>query len=401
MQLFRRQIVVLIFLCQSFFAVAQQPAATRTQYPPGLLNSYTGVNIGAINYAFSNAQLEPGFTAQSVKVPHTAVRIILLGHQFNKYLSAQISYMRPVGWVEYKKISADQSDHTVWMNVAGLTLASQLPLHKKISLFGEAGLGIITRKGFSINNVPVVKNANYATLLAGAALQYHLNRKWDLQISSAWSPANQKVKQPATTFLAAGFHYHMRPLPKETVEQNANSGYIFPKQFIMAGYTTNGLGYGVNDFASKGAIPFFWGGEAHIQQGFTLSYQRNIFHTRKVFAFDWAAGISFWKSRDKADRFMTASLSPVFRFTAVRSKPLDFFFEYSVAGPTYISKKIIDDKATGQHFTFYDFMGMGAFTGKKRQLNANIRIAHYSNGNIYPQNDGLKIPLTFQLGYVF
>lgn len=98
---------------------------------------------------------------------------------------------------------------------------------------------------------------------------------------------------------------------------------------------------------------------------------------------------------------MTVSLSPVFRFTAVRSKPLDLFIEYSVAGPTWISKKIIDDKATGQHFTFYDFMGMGVFTGKNRRLNANIRIAHYSNGNIYPQNDGLKIPLTFQLGYVF
>lgn len=179
MQQVTKQISLLIFilLLQNFVANSQY---SRTQYPPGLSNSYTGVNIGAINYAFSNAQLEPGFTAQSVKVPHTAVRITLLGHQFNKYLSAQISYMRPVGWVEYKKINTDQSDHTVWMNVAGLTLASQLPLHKKISLFGEAGLGIITRKGFRINNVPVVKNANYATILAGAALQYHLNRKWDL-----------------------------------------------------------------------------------------------------------------------------------------------------------------------------------------------------------------------------
>ncbi|MBK6826807.1 MAG: acyloxyacyl hydrolase [Chitinophagaceae bacterium] len=29
-----------------------------------------------------------------------------------------------------------------------------------------------------------------------------------------------------------------------------------------------------------------------------------------------------------------------------------------------------------------------------------IRIAHYSNGNLFPQNDGVKIPLTFNLGYV-
>jgi hypothetical protein len=76
----------------------------RAQYPAFLSDSYFGVNIGYINYAFSQRQLEPGYVAELVHVPHTAVRIILFGHHFNKYLSAQISYMRPVDWVEYKNV---------------------------------------------------------------------------------------------------------------------------------------------------------------------------------------------------------------------------------------------------------------------------------------------------------
>jgi hypothetical protein len=44
-------------------------------------------------------------------------------------------------------------------------------------------------------------------------------------------------------------------------------------------------------------------------------------------------------------------------------------------------------------------MGVGAYTGKKRNVYAGIRIAHYSNGNLFPQNDGVMIPLIFSVGY--
>jgi|CXWL01.1.fsa_nt_gi hypothetical protein len=390
-------IAAIIFLT-NFFAAAQ-PGEKRIQYPWGLKNSYFGINMGYINYPFSSAQLEPGFTAESVTIPHIAPRLILFGHQFNKYLSAQISYMRPVGWVTYNNINGDKTTHSVWMNVGGLTLATQVPIHKKLSLFAEAGLGIITRSGFEIDYQPVVKDAAYATFLFGGALQYHVNRKWDLQLSTTWSPAHAKEKQPHTIFYSAGFNYHLKELSNDKVESNIKSGYYFAKHFIQAGYTTNAMGYGVNDLFSK-KLPFFWGGAAHLKQGFSLNYQRNIFHARKVFSLDWGAGIGYWKSKMKDDNFFTLSAYPVLRFTAFRSKRTDLFFEYSVAGPTYISKTIIDEEKTGKKFTFQDFMGMGIFTGKKKNLNAGIRIIHFSNGNIFSQNDGVKVPLTFSLGYV-
>src|SRR4249920_445653 len=113
--------------------VAAQPGEKRIQYPWGLKNSYFGINMGYIQYPFSTAQLEPGFTVQSIRIPHIAPRLVLYGHQFNKYLSAQITYMRPVDWVYYNNVNGDQLQHSVWMNVAGLTLAAQIPVHKKFS----------------------------------------------------------------------------------------------------------------------------------------------------------------------------------------------------------------------------------------------------------------------------
>jgi hypothetical protein len=44
---------------------------------------------------------------------------------------------------------------------------------------------------------------------------------------------------------------------------------------------------------------------------------------------------------------------------------------------------------------------VGEFLGRSRRVNAGVRIAHYSNGNFFPRNAGLSIPLTFALGYTF
>jgi hypothetical protein len=46
-------------------------------------------------------------------------------------------------------------------------------------------------------------------------------------------------------------------------------------------------------------------------------------------------------------------------------------------------------------------MGIGIYSGKHRNINAEIKIGHYSNGDLFPQNNGVMTPLTFNLGYAF
>jgi hypothetical protein len=287
------------------------------------------------------------------------------------------------------------------MNVASLSVRSSLPVSNKIIFNTEVGMGIITRGGFIVINAPGVKDAVYGSLVLGGGVEYRLNKNWELGLNMLLSPANEKVKQPATIFYSAGFNYTMRPLPKEKVDRNTNSGHIFPKQTVQFGYTTNALGYGVNDFVSKGAVPIFWAGAAQVEKGFSLNYHRNIFHARKVFSLDWGAGFSYWKSKINKEGFFTLAIYPIFRFTALRSKSADLYFNYSFGGPAFISKAVVDAKDTGKKFTFQDCMGIGVFAGKRKSINAEIRIAHYSNGNIFPQNNGVMIPLTFALGYSF
>jgi len=163
---------------------------------------------------------------------------------------------------------------------------------------------------------------------------------------------------------------------------------------------TTGVGYSVIDFVSK-TVPIFWGGDVRVDRGVALHYDRNVFHTRKVFAVDVGASGGLWRSGARGERFHTLSLYPLLRFTVLRTEPADLYIAYSLAGPTYISRSVIDDRNTGNRFTFQDFMGIGVFASRKRTLSAGVRINHYSNGNLVPRNAGVEIPITFSLGYAF
>jgi len=390
----------LLLLCAARSALAQASDDTRTQYPRLLQNSYISINVGAIDQPFSQAQLEPGFHATSIDVPRVDVRVMLIGHEFNRFVSAQASYMRPLNYVSYTSVRAGDIDrHHVRVNFGAVTLKARARLAGRWSAYGEGGLGLTSRTGFNLGDTPAVTDAHYASLLLGGGAEYRLTPSWDLTGGVTFSPGRDEVTQPHTVFFSSGFRYTVRPLPADRVDANRNAAVIFPRHLLQVEYSS-GTGYGVNDFVSR-KVPIFWGGHAKVDFGIAPHYERNVFHTRKVFALDVGASAGFYKTRQNNDRFLTLSVYPLFRFTFLRTHAADMYFAYSLAGPTYISKVILDDLNTGRHFTFQDFMGIGWFAGASRNLSLGVKINHYSNGNIFTQNAGVKIPLTFSVGYAF
>jgi opacity protein-like surface antigen len=383
-------------------AFAQAPQARddeRTQYPAFLANSYFTIGVGYIGYDFSAEQLQPGFHAASITVPHVAANVALFGHQFSEHVSAQVTYMRPVHYVVYRDVNGDGDAHHMWMHFGGATLKATAPLGRRLSVYGEGGLGITSRKGFDIDGSAAIRDSHYAAPLVGGGVEYRTSRRLDLVAGALYSPGRTRDHQPHTVLVTGGFRYTMRPLPAERVEANRRTGYIFPVNVVQLEYST-GYGYGVNTFVSR-KVPVFWGGNVKVDRGIALHYNRNVFHTRKIFALDFGTSASYWRSRGDRDRFVTASVYPLFRFTFLRSKPADVYAVYSLAGPTFISRDIIDGSDTGNRFTFQDFMGLGAFVGQARRLSVGVKINHYSNGNIFTKNAGVKIPLTFSAGYTF
>ena len=354
-------------------AISTKAQDDRLQYPLILQKAYFGIDIGAISYPFSNAHLASGYSAETISNPREGVRITLFGYHFTPGLSARITYMRPVDWVDYKNINGDGRKHTVWMNIGGLSVRQVIPLFPKFSLTAEAGLAVITRHGFKIGRMPVVADASYATVGLGAALEYQLNSKWDLNVYASYSPGRAALKQPSTSFIAGGFNYNMHALTKTPSTEERNSK-AFPKQTVQFAATTNMFGYAVNHFFGEGKVPVFWGGNVAVESGVAINYRRNIFHTRKTFSLDLGGSIGSWESNQLEESFFAISLYPVMRFNFLRLDLADLYFLYSVAGPCYISRAILDGYDTGKHFTFRDYMGIGGYFGRHGMLNGEISI---------------------------
>jgi hypothetical protein len=400
----RLGLVAGLLCCWSTVALAQEPPPAqnddRVQYPAGLANSFVALSVGSINYAFSQEQLEPGHRAGSIEVPHTAARMVLFGHHFGKYLSVQGAYMRPVKYVRYRDLNGTGETHTVWMHFGTVTAQARVPLSDRVSLFGEGGLAITNRGGFDVGEAPALKDAQFASPLFGGGVEYRVNRTLDLLVGSSVIPPRSTDNNPATVFTSATLRYTMRPVPAERIAEVLKAGYIFPDNLVQVGYATDAFGFRLNDFFNE-TVPIFWGGDVKVKRSVvSLQWARNLFHTKKVFGLDLGASFSEWRSRDGMG-FRTLSVFPVLRFTFLRSTPADLYVSFSQAGPTYISRVVIDGLPTGSHFTFQDFMAVGVFFGPHRRWNLELNLNHYSNGNLMADNAGVMVPLALKFGYAF
>ncbi|MEH6408605.1 MAG: acyloxyacyl hydrolase, partial [Leeuwenhoekiella sp.] len=314
---------------------------------------------------------------------------------------AQLSVMRPAAWASYNKLDIDGRDHTVWTNIWAITAKKNFTLDKKFKLYFEGGISNVARHGFTAKKKEIVDDAQYLYPLFGSGLVYKLSHKWDASINATYSPPRDKVNQPATTFIAAGITYNLRELDQEVIERNSNTPYFFPKHILQVGYSSDEAGFDINRQFSGGlktSIPIFWNGDIFVKNGLFINYQRNIFHTLKSFSFDWGASVGFYETQNN-ESFYTLSVFPVVRWWFLRTKPLDVYFNYSLIGPAYISKSVLDGVDSGEEATFQDFMGIGFLLGKERHINIDLRIGHYSNGNIFNDNHGVAVPLMLSFGY--
>ncbi len=309
-------------------------------------------------------------------------------------------YLRPVKWTVYHEINGPSSTRSP-TNIAGLTGRWTTSLRGPVALYGEGGLGVVTRNRASLNGRNLTEDANYPTMLAGLGVKYRLNRVWDIQLGGIFLPPKKKFHHPMTAVVSLGAVFNMRPLSADQLTERIAADRLFPKHLLQFGTATNRFGTGVNRFVSGKTMPIFWGGLAEVEKGFLARYQQNVFHGKKIFALDLGLSAGKWRSIGQKTSFATFSAFPQFRFVLLRSKPADFYFSYSLAGPTYITKSEVNGHQTGKRFTFQDLMGAGLYAGRRKEFNFEVGIGHYSNGNLFPRNAGIKIPLTFSAGYAF
>jgi hypothetical protein len=405
----KKIIILVVLFSSSLHLFGQEKEKQKTKFTNFLAKSYYSINLGGIFYPFSNNNLIDGYGTETFSRNWFSGRL-LLGHKLKEDLSVQFGTMRPAAWFKYDNVNNIGYDRSVWINAWSLSLKKDFKLLKKTTFYAEAGIANLTRFGFSIDDKVIYDDAHYASLIYGFGFQYKLTDKWRLSANGTFLPKSTKHNQPSISQASLGFEYHLQQVDDKTADEYAKNDYFFPNNIFQVSYGTGAIGFGFNqffgmslpvgDFESFG-IPVFWVGNVKAQHAVSLTYQRLIYRSEKIFSLDWGVSATYFQSRKGKSNVFAFSVFPVLRFYLMRKKNFDFYTNYSIIGPAYISKADIDGYKSGPKITYHDTMGFGVFLGKERKYNVELRIMHYSNGNIFTRNDGVAIPLQLTLGKTF
>lgn len=182
----------------------------------------------------------------------------------------------------------------------------------------------------------------------------------------------------------------------------AQPNYYFPLNRITFGYYNNNITDAhINQYFTPPYLPIFWDAPLRVRKGFIGMYERNFYHTQKYFSLDWGISAASWTSRVLSNQFYTMSAFLDLNIWFLRSKYVDLYFTYSIAGPSYLSLSTIDYHNMGGNFIFQDALGIGALIGTQKHINFSVKIGHYSNGRLLPSNPGIDVPFIFSLGLAF
>ena len=364
------------------------------------------MNLGLLYNDFNERQLEPGFSYEETS-PNRFSGRVLLGYEFSPDWAIQYGVLRPAAWFEYNKVNGTNLSKTVWTNLWSLTLKKDFHFDRSWGAFLEAGPATVARKGFTLGTETGVEDYRYLSILTAVGVTYKLSDQWELLAHGVFVP-KAKENQPALKQFSLGVQYNLKELAPKPSQEASQTRPFFPTHTLQVGYGNDFIGYAPNKIVSMNArvggtdglgLPIFWYGDAKASNTFLINYAKTLYKSHKFFSLGY--GASFTAFESSMDKKWTGAISvyPQMSFYFWRREGFDAYATYSVIGPTFITREDIDGVETGPKITYQDFIAAGAYLGNDRKWNAELKIIHYSNGNIFTKNNGVAVPVVFQLGY--
>jgi hypothetical protein len=79
------------------------------------------------------------------------------------------------------------------------------------------------------------------------------------------------------------------------------------------------------------------------------------------------------------------------------------FFFVRALGPSYISANRLGERRQAKNFAFQAQIGIGALYKLQNDRQASISISwkHFSNANLFSENDGIDLPIVLNIGILF
>lgn len=230
------------------------------------------------------------------------------------------------------------------------------------------------------------------TLLSAICLS--LGTAVNLAANAATSNTHHVQAEPHTSYFPPQAPY--ASVTSEHSDTDTPKSFSFLKNEIAIGYYND---HGMHVHIPHPPSPFFWTASTHAERGVMIMAMHQIFHAGRLFSIDLGGSAANWYGYGGS--LNTVSLFFAFRLWLFHTSWFNPYLIYSVAGPTYISRRTFGPAKLGEHFLFQDFLGLGMQIGHDPALTIGVKLVHYSNGDIFPENNGFDVPIVGFIGIAF
>jgi hypothetical protein len=138
----------------------------------------------------------------------------------------------------------------------------------------------------------------------------------------------------------------------------------------------------------------------NIEKGYMLFYEKKLFDISSFLSF--YAGGNIGKYHKDGDSLYSGSLSLASRVWLLHLVVIHPYVEFSLFGPTVLSKNQIKDVDLKSNFLFQNYISLGTELGRGSGLNLELKAVKFFRANLVKsESDGVKVPLLLSLGYLF
>ncbi|MCG8316767.1 MAG: acyloxyacyl hydrolase [Pseudomonadales bacterium] len=140
-------------------------------------------------------------------------------------------------------------------------------------------------------------------------------------------------------------------------------------------------------------------GQTNLSAGIDYSFAKWVRSYRQHMLFGISATYLAADSEEN-DEIWAISLYPQLTLYAPTKEYGQPYFFVRALGPSYISSNNLGNRQQAEHFSFQAQVGVGLYipTRGDEKIIAAVSFKHFSNANIFSENDGIDLPVMLNLG---
>lgn len=136
-----------------------------------------------------------------------------------------------------------------------------------------------------------------------------------------------------------------------------------------------------------------------VEKGMMITYERKLLDFFALLSGYGGCNLASW--RLNGDQIFTTSAFLACRVWALHLPFAHSYLEYSLFGPTLLSKESFNQFDFGSNFLFQNFFGVGIELGEGRGFCIDLKILRYTKPDSSLLDFSIHVPILISAGYLF